>query len=96
VVALKVLPAHLASESGLCQRLEREAAAISSLNRLGDGSDVRTRAPRFLGDLRGRLPVNEHNGWDMLAGPQGEIHAQRDRKLEEARKQRQVRRQKAA
>ena len=33
---------------------------------------------------------------DMLAGRQAEIHAQRDRKLEEARKQRQVRRQKAA
>jgi hypothetical protein len=33
---------------------------------------------------------------DMLAGSQAEIHAQRDRKLEEARKQRQIRRQKAA
>ena len=33
---------------------------------------------------------------DMLTGRQAEIHAQRDRKLEEARKQRQVRRQKAA
>jgi hypothetical protein len=33
---------------------------------------------------------------DMLAGRQREIHAERDRKLEEARKQRQVRRQRAA
>jgi len=33
---------------------------------------------------------------DMLAGRQVEIYAQRDRKLEEARKQRQIRRQKAA
>jgi hypothetical protein len=33
---------------------------------------------------------------DMLAGHQAEIHAERDRKLEEARKQRQVRRQKGA
>jgi transposase InsO family protein len=33
---------------------------------------------------------------DMLAGRQAEIHAQRDRKLEEARKHRQIRRQKAA
>jgi hypothetical protein len=33
---------------------------------------------------------------DMLDGRQAEIHAQRDRKLEEARKQHQVRRQKAA
>ena len=32
---------------------------------------------------------------DMLAGRQQEIHAERDRKLEEARKQRQIRRQQA-
>jgi len=33
---------------------------------------------------------------DMLADHQQEIHAERDRKLEEARKQRQIRRQKGA
>jgi putative transposase len=33
---------------------------------------------------------------DALAGRQAEIHAERDRKLEEARKQRQIRRQQAA
>jgi hypothetical protein len=33
---------------------------------------------------------------DMLAGRQHEIHAERDRKLEMARKQRQIRRQQAA
>jgi hypothetical protein len=33
---------------------------------------------------------------DMLAGRQQEIHDERDRKLEEARKQRQIRRQQAA
>ena len=33
---------------------------------------------------------------DMLAGRQQEIHAGRDRKLEAARKQRQIRRQQAA
>ena len=33
---------------------------------------------------------------DMLAGRQQEIHAERDRKLAEARKQRQIRRQRAA
>jgi putative transposase len=32
---------------------------------------------------------------DMLAGRQREIHAERDRKLEAARKQRQIRRQQA-
>ena len=33
---------------------------------------------------------------DMLAGRQRKIHAERDRKLEDARKQRQIRRQRAA
>jgi hypothetical protein len=33
---------------------------------------------------------------DMLAGRQHEIRAERDQKLEEARKQRQIRRQQAA
>ncbi|HXM98064.1 MAG TPA: hypothetical protein VN982_06275 [Candidatus Dormibacteraeota bacterium] len=33
---------------------------------------------------------------DMLAGRQQEIHAERDRKLDAARKERQVRRQQAA
>ena len=33
---------------------------------------------------------------DMLAGRQAEVHAARDRKLEEARRQRQLRRQQAA
>ena len=33
---------------------------------------------------------------DMLAGRQQEIHAEQDRKLEEARKQRQIHRQQAA
>jgi hypothetical protein len=33
---------------------------------------------------------------DMLAGPQQEIHVERDRKLDAARKQRQIRRQQAA
>src|ERR1700719_3053234 len=33
---------------------------------------------------------------DVLAGRQAEIHAEKDRKLEEARKQRQIRRQQAA
>ena len=33
---------------------------------------------------------------DTLAGRQQEIHAERDRKLKEARKQRQIRRQQAA
>jgi hypothetical protein len=53
--------------------------------------------------LRGtlqRCPLNSAIGYitpqDMLAGRQQEIHAERDRKMEEARKQRQIRRQQAA
>ena len=47
-------------------------------------------------DVRLNSAVGYVTPKDMLAGRQAEIHAQRDRKLEEARKQRQVRRQKAA
>ena len=45
-------------------------------------------------------PLNSAIGYiaskDMLSGRQREIHAERDRKLDEARKQRQIRRQRAA
>ncbi|MGB8724852.1 MAG: hypothetical protein WCD15_19015 [Terriglobales bacterium] len=47
-----------------------------------------------------KVEAPKHPVWrpqqDRLAGRQAEIHAARDRKLEEARKQRQIRRQKAA
>jgi putative transposase len=46
------------------------------------------------------VPLNSAVGYimpeDMLTGRQQEIHADRDRKLEAARKQRQIRRQQAA
>jgi hypothetical protein len=42
------------------------------------------------------VPLANITPKDMLAGRQHEIHAERDRKLEEARKQRQIRRQQAA
>jgi len=46
------------------------------------------------------VPLNSAIGYitpkDMLAGRQQEIHAERDRKLEQARKQRQIRRQQTA
>jgi len=49
-------------------------------------------------ELYNKVRLNSAIGYitpkDMLAGRQQEIHAERDRKLEEARKQRQVRRQK--
>ena len=47
-------------------------------------------------DVRLNSAVGYITSKDMLAGRQQEIHAGRDRKLEEARKQRQIRRQQAA
>ena len=51
-------------------------------------------------DLYNNVRLNSATGYitpkDMLTGRQQEIHAERDRKLEEARKQRQIRRQQAA
>jgi transposase InsO family protein len=47
-------------------------------------------------DIRFNSAVGYITPKDMLAGRQREIHAERDRKLEEARKQRQIRRQQAA
>lgn len=46
-------------------------------------------------DVRLNSAVGYVTPKDMLAGRQKEIHAERDRKLEEARKERQIRRQKA-
>lgn len=53
-------------------------------------------------ELRGyynNIRLNSATGYitpnDMLAGRQAEIHAERDRKLEEARQQRQLRRRQA-
>jgi hypothetical protein len=47
-------------------------------------------------DLRWNSAIGYITPKDLLAGRQQEIHAERDRKLEEARKQRQIRRQQAA
>ena len=47
-------------------------------------------------DVRLNSAVGYITPKDMLAGRQQEIHAERDRKLEVARKQRQIRRQQAA
>src|SRR5262249_5782392 len=47
-------------------------------------------------DVRLNSAIGYITPQDMLAGRQQEIHAERDRKLEEARKQRQIRRQQAA
>ena len=74
------------------------------------GECIRPRTPLSLEDARrlvesyvehyNDVRLNSAIGYitpkDMLAGRQHEIHAERDRKLEEARKQRQIRRQQAA
>ena len=71
---------------------------------------IRPRTPLSLEDARrlvegyvdhyNNVRLNSAAGYvtpkDMLAGRQQEIHAERDRKLEEARKPRQIRRQRAA
>ena len=51
---------------------------------------------RLYNDVRLNSAIGYITPKDMLAGRQQEIHAERDRKLEEARKQRQISRQQAA
>ena len=74
------------------------------------GECIRPGTPLSLDDARrlvedyvahyNNVRLNSATGFitpkDMLAGRQQEIHAERDRKLEEARKQRQIRREQAA
>jgi putative transposase len=74
------------------------------------GECIRPATPLSLNDARrlvegyvehcNNIRLNSAVGYitpkDVLAGRQAEIHAERDRKLEEARKQRQIRRQQAA
>jgi len=71
-----------------------------------DASDFGLAVSQFYGCLipipqsYNNLRLNSATGYitpkDMLAGRQQEIHAERDRKLEQARKQRQIRRKQAA
>jgi hypothetical protein len=59
-----------------------------------------TRVVEGYVDHYNNVRVNSATGYvtprDMLAGRQQEIHVERDRKLEAARKQRQIRRQQVA
>ena len=61
--------------------------------------DARRLVQRYV-DQYNNVRLNNATGYitprDMLAGRQQEIHAERDRKLEAARKQRQIHRQQAA
>jgi hypothetical protein len=62
-------------------------------------ADARRLAPGWV-DHYNEVRLNSAIGCitpkDMLAGPQAAVHAQRDPKLQEAPKERDVRRQKAA
>ena len=83
---------------------------IERWNKSLKGECIRPGTPLSLDDARrlvegyvehyNNVRLNSAIGYitpkDMLAGRQREIHAERDRKLEEARKQRQIRRQRAA
>jgi putative transposase len=64
------------------------------------GECIRPRTPLSLDEARRLVQGNSAVGYitpkDMLAGRQQETHAERDRKLEAARKQRRVRSQQAA
>ena len=62
--------------------------------------DDARRLVQGYGDHYNNVRLNSATGYitpkEMLAGRQQDIHAERDRKLEAARKQRQIRRQQAA
>ena len=64
--------------------------SLEDARRLGEG----------YGEHYNNVRLNSAIGYitpkDMLAGRQQQVHAERDRKLEAARKQRQIRRQQAA
>ena len=81
-----------------------------TLAQIAQGECIRPGTPLSLEDARrlvegyveryNNIRLNSATGYitpkDMLAGRQQEIHAERDRKLEQARKQRQIRRQQTA
>jgi putative transposase len=60
------------------------------------GECIRPGTPLSLEDARLNSAAGYITPKDMLAGRQQEIHAERDRRLEAARKQRRIRRQQAA
>ena len=84
--------------------------AARQLTQIAQGECIWPGTPLSLDDARrlvqgyvdhyNNVRLNSATGYitpkDMLAGRQQEIHAERDRKLEAARKQRQIRRQRAA
>ena len=94
---------HLAVLPAIERKIERWHKSLK-------GECIRPGTPLSLDDARrlvkgyvehyNNVRLNSAVGYitpkDMLAGRQQEIHADRDRKLQAARKQRQVRRQQAA
>jgi len=97
-------------QAACCRRICRCFRAASNFRSLSAWECTRPGTPLSLEDARrlvagyvelyNNVRLNSAVGYiapkDMLAGRQQEIHAQRDRKLEAARKQRQIRRQQAA
>src|SRR5204863_4129404 len=85
------------------ERKDRTMAQIAQGECIRPGTPLSLEDARHLvegyvehyNDIRLNSAIGYITPKDMLAGRQKEIHAERDRKLEEARKRRQIRRQQA-
>ena len=75
--------------SWVCNRRPRTQLSLEDARRLVEGYVEHYKNVRLNSSIGYIMPK------DVLAGCQQEIHAERDRKLEEARRQRQIRRQQA-
>jgi hypothetical protein len=80
---------------GIVRPLKGECIGPGTPLSLEDASRLVERHVEHYNDVRLNSAIGYITPKDMLAGRQQEIHAERDRKLEEARKQRQIRRQQA-
>jgi hypothetical protein len=73
-----------------------ERTTVSSFVSVRDWAGGRLRRALHYNNVRLNSAIGYITPKDMLAGRQKEMHAERDRKLEPARQQRQIRRQHAA
>ena len=80
---------------GIVRPLKEECIRPGTPLSLEDAPRLVERHVEHYNDVRLNSAIGYITPKDMLAGRQQEIHAERDRKLEEARKQRQIRRQQA-
>ena len=93
---------------GVYAKIAKRIVPLALRHKSLKGECIRPGTPLSLNDARrlvqgyvghyNNVRLNSATGYitpkDMLAGRQEEIHAERDRKLEAARKQRQIRRKK--